>query len=113
MKEAGAEAISSTNGSPVFPPKTSAYSCIQMNGKEVFRFAVRCVPQTIQVSLDEAGLTGSNIDWLLLHQVGVALKYCVLFDNYGFTIPESSTSNREDIIQVLAFNPRKQLSHDK
>lgn len=41
-----------------------------MNGKEVFRFAVRCVPSTIEASLDEAGITCSNIDWLLLHQVG-------------------------------------------
>ncbi|RZB47400.1 3-oxoacyl-[acyl-carrier-protein] synthase 3 A, chloroplastic [Glycine soja] len=30
-----------SNGSVVgFPPKQSSYSCIQMNGKEVFRFAV-------------------------------------------------------------------------
>lgn len=58
-----------TNGSVRdFPPKQSSYSCIQMNGKEVFRFAVRCVPQSIESSLEKAGLTGSSIDWLLLHQ---------------------------------------------
>ncbi|GFQ03596.1 3-oxoacyl-[acyl-carrier-protein] synthase 3 a chloroplastic [Phtheirospermum japonicum] len=49
-------------------PKGSSYSCIQMNGKEVFRFAVRVVPQSIELALAKAGLTGSNIDWLLLHQ---------------------------------------------
>ncbi|OAY70727.1 3-oxoacyl-(acyl-carrier-protein) synthase III, chloroplastic, partial [Ananas comosus] len=57
-----------TNGAPLFPPKKSSFSCIQMNGKEVFRFAVRCVPQSIEVALEEAGLTSSSIDWLLLHQ---------------------------------------------
>ncbi|XP_022886125.1 3-oxoacyl-[acyl-carrier-protein] synthase 3 A, chloroplastic-like isoform X2 [Olea europaea var. sylvestris] len=58
-----------TNGSAVgFPPKNSSYSCIQMNGKEVFRFAVRVVPQSIEYALEKAGLTSSNIDWLLLHQ---------------------------------------------
>lgn len=67
-KEVEPDAISGTNGAPIFPPRKSSYSCIQMNGQEVFRFAVRCVPQTIQVSLEEAGLRGSNIDWLLLHQ---------------------------------------------
>ncbi|KAL6007902.1 Beta-ketoacyl-[acyl-carrier-protein] synthase III B, chloroplastic [Asimina triloba] len=57
-----------SNGAAVFPQSPSAYSCLQMNGKEVFRFAVRCVPQSIEVSLERAGLTCSNIDWLLLHQ---------------------------------------------
>ncbi|KAL6979717.1 Beta-ketoacyl-[acyl-carrier-protein] synthase III A, chloroplastic [Sarracenia purpurea var. burkii] len=58
-----------SNGSVVgFPPNRYSYSCIQMNGKEVFRFAVRYVPQSIESALDKAGLTGSSIDWLLLHQ---------------------------------------------
>ncbi|XP_021901918.1 3-oxoacyl-[acyl-carrier-protein] synthase III, chloroplastic [Carica papaya] len=57
------------NGSVLdFPPVQSSYSCIQMNGKEVFRFAVRCVPQSIECALEKAGLTSSSIDWLLLHQ---------------------------------------------
>lgn len=57
------------NGSVLgFPPKRSSYSFIQMNGKEVFRFAVRFVPQSIELSLEKAGLPRSSIDWLLLHQ---------------------------------------------
>lgn len=60
-----------SNGSVLgsFPPKPSSYSCIQMNGKEVFRFAVRCVPQSIEYALEKAGLPASSIDWLILHQV--------------------------------------------
>lgn len=59
-----------SNGSVLgFTPQRFAYSCIHMNGKEVFRFAVRVVPQTIESALQKAGLTVSNIDWLLLHQV--------------------------------------------
>uniref|UniRef100_A0A803PM44 beta-ketoacyl-[acyl-carrier-protein] synthase III n=1 Tax=Cannabis sativa TaxID=3483 RepID=A0A803PM44_CANSA len=58
-----------TNGSVVdFPPRQASYSCIQMNGKEVFRFAVQCVPQSIESALEKAGVTCSSIDWLLLHQ---------------------------------------------
>ncbi|KAJ6842538.1 3-oxoacyl-[acyl-carrier-protein] synthase III, chloroplastic-like isoform X2 [Iris pallida] len=67
-KPAESEIISVTNGAPLFPPKKSNFSCIQMNGKEVFRFACRCVPQSIEAALEEAGLTCSSIDWLLLHQ---------------------------------------------
>ncbi|XP_057511368.1 beta-ketoacyl-[acyl-carrier-protein] synthase III B, chloroplastic-like [Actinidia eriantha] len=69
FKENGADHDLGTNGSVLgFPPRRSSYSCIQMNGKEVFRFAVRCVPQSIESALKKAGLTGSSIDWLLLHQ---------------------------------------------
>ncbi|KAK1286451.1 hypothetical protein QJS10_CPB20g01468 [Acorus calamus] len=60
--------LSKTNGSPSFPPHRSSYSCIQMNGQEVFRFAVRCVPLSIEKSLELAGIKSSSIDWLLLHQ---------------------------------------------
>ncbi|KAK4583709.1 hypothetical protein RGQ29_021722 [Quercus rubra] len=44
------------------------YSCIKMNGNEVFRFAVRSVPHSIESALEKAGLPWSSIDWLLLHQ---------------------------------------------
>lgn len=67
-KEEEATTFSNSNGAPLFPPRKSSYSCIHMNGKEVFRFAVRCVPQSIEAALVEANLTGSSIDWLLLHQ---------------------------------------------
>ncbi|KAF8412408.1 hypothetical protein HHK36_000372 [Tetracentron sinense] len=69
IKEDETDHVLGSNGSVVdFPPRPSSYSCIQMNGKEVFRFAVRCVPQSIESALEKAGLTPSNIDWLLLHQ---------------------------------------------
>ncbi|KAB2055304.1 hypothetical protein ES319_A11G028000v1 [Gossypium barbadense] len=65
----GAPINDNENGSVLeFPPNRSSYACVQMNGKEVFRFAVRCVPQSIESALEKAGLTASNIDWLLLHQ---------------------------------------------
>ncbi|KAI7741196.1 hypothetical protein M8C21_007745 [Ambrosia artemisiifolia] len=88
-----------TNGSVLgFPPNNSSFSCIKMNGTEVFRFAVSVVPQTIEASLAKAGLDRSDIDWLLLHQAnkriidGVATRLEVPKDrvisnlaNYGNT----------------------------
>ncbi|KAL0316632.1 UNVERIFIED_CONTAM: 3-oxoacyl-[acyl-carrier-protein] synthase 3 A, chloroplastic, partial [Sesamum radiatum] len=69
IKENETDGELGTNGSLLgLLPKGSSYSCIQMNGKEVFRFAVRAVPQSIELALEKAGLTGSSIDWLLLHQ---------------------------------------------
>jgi len=49
-----------------------------MNGKEVFRFAVRSVPQAIEAALEKSGLTTADIDWLLLHQVCIILKQAIL-----------------------------------
>ncbi|KAL8112354.1 hypothetical protein AgCh_019887 [Apium graveolens] len=69
MKQKDMEHVVGSNGSALgFPPNRSAYSCIQMSGNEVFRFAVRAVPQSIEYALQNAGLSASSIDWLLLHQ---------------------------------------------
>ena len=41
---------------------------IAMNGQEVFKFAVRTVPDTLTKSLDKAGVSAEEIDHLVLHQ---------------------------------------------
>ena len=35
---------------------------------QVFKFAVRAVPSTLSSSLEDSGLTVSDIDWLVMHQ---------------------------------------------
>jgi len=44
------------------------YHPITMNGQEVYRFAVRRVPEVIEKALFRANLTTAQVDWLLLHQ---------------------------------------------
>ncbi len=44
------------------------YQPITMDGKEVYRFAVKRVPEIIEKALFYAGLTPEAIDWLVLHQ---------------------------------------------
>jgi 3-oxoacyl-[acyl-carrier-protein] synthase-3 len=41
---------------------------ITMNGQEVYRFAVKRVPEVIEKALYRANLTVDQVDWLLLHQ---------------------------------------------
>lgn len=41
---------------------------ITMNGQEIYRFAVRRVPEVIEKALFRANLTVDQVDWLLLHQ---------------------------------------------
>jgi 3-oxoacyl-[acyl-carrier-protein] synthase III len=44
------------------------FAPMTMNGQEVYRFAVRRVPEIIEKSLFQAGLHADDLDWLLLHQ---------------------------------------------
>lgn len=41
---------------------------IQMDGREIFAFAVRRVPECIEEALDQAGLTADDVDMFVLHQ---------------------------------------------
>ncbi|MBW4679044.1 MAG: ketoacyl-ACP synthase III [Microcoleus vaginatus WJT46-NPBG5] len=44
------------------------YQPITMNGQDIYRFAVRKVPEVIEKALHRANLGVEQIDWLLLHQ---------------------------------------------
>lgn len=44
------------------------FSNVSMNGKEVYRFAVKRVPEIIDKALFRANLKIEEVDWLLLHQ---------------------------------------------
>ena len=46
----------------------TAFENISMNGQDVFKFAVRAVPMTINASLKNANMTTDEIDHLVLHQ---------------------------------------------
>jgi 3-oxoacyl-[acyl-carrier-protein] synthase III len=45
-----------------------SFQPIYMNGQEVYRFAVKKVPEVIEKALFRANLTVEQVDWLLLHQ---------------------------------------------
>lgn len=48
---------------------SGAYKKIEMDGKEVYKFATREVPTVLKEALESAELTVDDVDWLLLHQV--------------------------------------------
>ena len=50
---------------------------ITMNGKEVYKFAVSKVPESIQYCLDLLNLSVDSIDWLLLHQANARILNAV------------------------------------
>uniref|UniRef100_A0A1S6K813 beta-ketoacyl-[acyl-carrier-protein] synthase III n=1 Tax=Gambierdiscus excentricus TaxID=986170 RepID=A0A1S6K813_9DINO len=44
------------------------FAPLTMNGKEVFRFATKCVPEVLNSLLARHDIRSDEIDWLLLHQ---------------------------------------------
>lgn len=47
---------------------TEEKAAISMDGKAVFQFAVKKVPEVVREVLDANGLTTEDIDWFVLHQ---------------------------------------------
>jgi 3-oxoacyl-[acyl-carrier-protein] synthase-3 len=44
-----------------------------MQGREVFRFATRVVPESVLQALDQAGLSTDDVDLLIPHQANVRI----------------------------------------
>ena len=101
-----------------------AASHLTMNGKEVFKVAVRAVEKSISDTLDSAKVKGADVDWLLLHQANVRIidaicdrldidrdKALTNIDKYGNTsaasipllLAEVAETNRFSDGDLLAF----------
>ncbi len=102
----------------------NAESYLTMNGQEVFKVAVRAVEKSIATALQSAGIPGSDITWLLLHQANVRIidaicdrldidrdKALTNIDKYGNTsaasipilLAEVAEQNRFHDGDLLAF----------
>ena len=71
---------------------------VRMNGQEVFKFAVRTVPASIERLMKEAAVTADEIDYFVCHQANIRIieavakkldqpmeKFFVNLDRYGNT----------------------------
>jgi 3-oxoacyl-[acyl-carrier-protein] synthase-3 len=71
---------------------------IEMDGKEVFRFATRVMAQATREALDAAGMTLDEIEWIIPHQANIRIieaaarglklpmdKFIVNLERYGNT----------------------------
>lgn len=54
-----------------------SYDRLEMNGKEVYKFATREVPNVINEALEAADMTVDDVDWLLLHQANIRIMETV------------------------------------
>ncbi len=60
-----------------FVPEQKPTDWLFMDGGEVFKFAVRKVPEAILEALDAADLTVDDIDWFLLHQANTRINEAI------------------------------------
>ncbi|AFY75022.1 3-oxoacyl-(acyl-carrier-protein) synthase III [Synechococcus sp. PCC 7502] len=70
---------------------STGYEHITMNGGEVYRFAVKSVPEVLDKALFRANLTVGDIDWLILHQANQRILDAVQ-SRMGFA-PEKVITN--------------------
>ena len=77
-----------------FKNQIGRFSTIQMNGQEVYKFAVREVPLLLKDVLGNCGISPDSLDWLLLHQANQRILNAVAD---RFSIPKSKVlSNLEN-----------------
>ena len=67
----------SGNNCPLVEQKTPALQCVSMNGREVYKFAVNYVPESILKVLNKAELTVDNVDKYILHQANIRIIHAI------------------------------------
>lgn len=61
-----------TNNNPLISTEKEL-RYVQMDGQEVYKFAVTTVPQSIQKVLNQAGIRAEEIDYFVLHQANIRI----------------------------------------
>lgn len=74
------------------PSSNGHHLYLKMHGHEIFRYAVRTVPEVVKQSLDKAGLTLTDVEKIIIHQANQKMDEAILkrlFKLYRIkTIPE-------------------------
>lgn len=70
---------------PLVEKNVPESQCVTMNGREIYKFAVNSVPESIKNVLIKANLTVDDVDKYLLHQANVRIIHAIadkLNENY-------------------------------
>ncbi|OGI18044.1 MAG: hypothetical protein A2287_08115 [Candidatus Melainabacteria bacterium RIFOXYA12_FULL_32_12] len=62
---------------PLVEPKTEKKQHVDMNGREIYKFAVRVVPESILNAINAAGLSIDDIDYLIPHQANMRIVQAI------------------------------------
>ncbi len=87
---------------------TQSTGHLRMQGKEVFRHAVEKLAQTAHTTLDQLGLSGDDIDWIVPHQANLriikstAAKMGVEMDRVVVTVQDHGNTSAASIPLALS-----------
>ncbi|MEM9426779.1 MAG: beta-ketoacyl-ACP synthase III [Pseudomonadota bacterium] len=87
---------------------TQSTGYLRMQGKEVFRHAVEKLAKTAHVALDNIGLSGDDIDWIVPHQANLriikstAAKMGVEMDRVVVTVQDHGNTSAASIPLALS-----------
>ena len=87
---------------------TQSTGHLRMQGKEVFRHAVEKLAKTAHTSLEQVGLTGDDIDWIVPHQANLriikstAAKMGVEMDRVVVTVQDHGNTSAASIPLALS-----------
>jgi 3-oxoacyl-[acyl-carrier-protein] synthase-3 len=96
------------SAAPMTPERLAAGDgYLKMNGNEVFKFAVRTIPEVTKRALTDSGLTTSDVDWLVPHQANqritdtVAQRLGIPHDHVVCRIEDTGNTSAASIPIVL------------
>ena len=87
---------------------TQSTGFLRMQGKEVFRHAVEKLAKTGHISLEKAGLTAEDVDWIVPHQANLriikstAQKMGVGMDRVVVTVQDHGNTSAASIPLALS-----------
>ncbi len=92
--------------------------CLRMEGPELFKLAVRGIPDIAERSLAKAGLTYEDIDWLIMHQANLRIieaaarrlrvpddRLVINIDKYGNTSAASMAIALDEVYRDGRLQP--------
>lgn len=96
-----------------FVPEQKPMDFLYMDGGEVFKFAVKKVPESIQETLQKADLKAEEIDWFLLHQANarinqsIAKKLKISIDKVPMNVDKCGNTSAASVPIILDEVNRK------
>jgi 3-oxoacyl-[acyl-carrier-protein] synthase-3 len=92
---------------------THTTGMLRMQGKEVFRHAVEKLAQTAHTSLEKAGLTAEDVDWIVPHQANLriiaatAQRMQVPMDRVVMTVQDHGNTSAASIPLALSVGRQR------
>ncbi|MFN5827042.1 MAG: 3-oxoacyl-[acyl-carrier-protein] synthase III C-terminal domain-containing protein, partial [Rhodobacterales bacterium] len=92
---------------------TRSTGLLRMQGKEVFRHAVEKLAQTAHTSLEKAGLTAADVDWIVPHQANLriiaatAQRMQVPMERVVITVQDHGNTSAASIPLALSVGRRR------